>query len=126
MIYPDIENTKFDGSFLDFFSILFNTHISSEQKKLLLEDKYGIIMSEELAKGVENMCNWTESVVYETNVRNVRSLIKNTSWNLTEAMDALEISDEERPYIINQLEDYKRKSKKSKKSKKAKKHKKYN
>ncbi|MCD7810091.1 MAG: hypothetical protein LUH02_12200 [Erysipelotrichaceae bacterium] len=57
MIYPDIEHTKYDGSFIDFFSILFNVHISANQKKLLFE---------------ENMCNWTESVVYETKVEVTR------------------------------------------------------
>lgn len=116
MIYPDIEHTKYDGSFIDFFSILFNVHISSKQKKLLVEEKYGIIMSEELVKGVENMCNWTESVVYETKVEVRRNIMDTMSLNLYQAMDALKISDDERPYIINQLEDYKKKSKKSKKT----------
>ncbi|MCD7810092.1 MAG: hypothetical protein LUH02_12205 [Erysipelotrichaceae bacterium] len=43
------------------------------------------------------------------------------SLNLNQAMDALKITDEERSYIVNQLENYKEKSKKHKNSKKTKK-----
>ena len=80
-----------------------------------LEKKYGILMTKEMEKEVDRMCNLSQIFVdkgiamgenkgkEESNVACVRSLSKHLSINYEEAMDLLEIEEALRPSILRLL-----------------------
>ena len=84
-----------------------------------LEKKYGILMTKEMEKEVDRMCNLSQIFVdkgierglvlgeskgkEESNVACVRSLSKHLSIRYEEAMDLLEIEEALRPSILRLL-----------------------
>ena len=84
-----------------------------------LEEKYGILMTKEMEKEVDRMCNLSQIFVdkgiekglvlgeskgkEESNVACVRSLSKHLSIRYEEAMDLLEIEETLRPSILRLL-----------------------
>ena len=92
---------------------------SEEEKGKRLAEKYGILMTKEMEKEVDRMCNLSQIFVdkgierglvlgeskgkEESNVACVRSLSKHLSINYEEAMDLLEIEEALRPSILRLL-----------------------
>ena len=98
-----------------------------EEKGKRLEEKYGILMTKEMEKEVDRMCNLSQIFVdkgiekglvlgeskgrtegrlegkEESNVACVRSLSKHLSIRYEEAMDLLEIEESLRPSILRLL-----------------------
>ena len=90
-----------------------------EEKGKRLEEKYGILMTKEMEKEVDRMCNLSQIFVdkgiekglvlgeskgkEESNVACVRSLSKHLSIRYEEAMDLLEIEEALRPSILRLL-----------------------
>ena len=79
------------------------------------EEKYGILMTKEMEKEVDRMCNLSQRFVdkgiamgenkgkEESNVACVRSLSKHLSIRYEEAMDLLEIEKALRPSVMERL-----------------------
>ena len=100
---------------------------SEEEKGKRLAEKYGILMTKEMEKEVDRMCNLSQIFVdkgiekglvlgeskgrtegrlegkEESNVACVRSLSKHLSIRYEEAMDLLEIEEALRPSILRLL-----------------------
>ena len=100
---------------------------SEEEKGKRLAEKYGILMTKEMEKEVDRMCNLSQIFVdkgiekglvlgeskgrtegrlegkEESNVACVRSLSKHLSINYEEAMDLLEIEEALRPSVMERL-----------------------
>ena len=90
-----------------------------EEKGKRLEKKYGILMTKEMEKEVDRMCNLSQIFVdkgierglvlgeskgkEESNVACVRSLSKHLSIRYEEAMDLLEIEEALRPSVMERL-----------------------
>ena len=84
------------------------------------EEKYGILMTKEMEKEVDRMCNLSQIFVdkgierglvlgeskgkEESNVACVRSLSKHLSIRYEEAMDLLEIEETLRPSILKRMD----------------------
>ncbi len=105
MIY--LGNEKSADSLIRLLTVLLSNSVSKEEKKEVLENEYGIPMTEQLEREVDKMCNLSDGVFNageekgeEKNlVKNLISLMKNFGWCESKAMDALDVSEEERPKI---------------------------
>lgn len=66
MLYPGTQYDYDQGEehgLLEMLNILFTMKISAEEKKRLLEKNYGIIMTKNMDKEVEYMCNLSEGIL---------------------------------------------------------------
>ncbi|MCD7893598.1 MAG: hypothetical protein LUG60_07850 [Erysipelotrichaceae bacterium] len=106
LLYPEKQYDENDQSINGFFSLLFTNSKTSDEKKLLFEDKYGIMMTEEINEEVFGMCNMSGFMINEGKLESARKIMKNLSLTIEQTLDALEINDYDRPYFIDQLTDY--------------------
>ncbi len=63
------------------------------------------MMTEKRLKEVGNMCNMSSFIEARTGVKYVKNLMDSTHFTLEEALDILKVDDDDRPYIIDRLED---------------------
>ena len=125
MVYPGTKRREEENGMMGLLKELFCE--GGEEKGKRLEEKYGILMTKEMEKEVDRMCNLSQIFVdkgiekglvlgeskgrtegrlegkEESNVACVRSLSKHLSINYEEAMDLLEIEEALRPSILRLL-----------------------
>ena len=117
MVYPGTKRREEEDGMMGLLKELFCE--GGEEKGKRLEKKYGILMTKEMEKEVDRMCNLSQIFVdkgierglvlgeskgkEESNVACVRSLSKHLSINYEEAMDLLEIEEALRPSILRLL-----------------------
>ena len=125
MVYPGEERREEEDGMMGLLKELFCE--GGEEKGKRLEEKYGILMTKEMEKEVDRMCNLSQIFVdkgiamgevsgmekglllgeskgkEESNVACVRSLSKHLSIRYEEAMDLLEIEEALRPSILRLL-----------------------
>ena len=117
MVYPGEERREEEDGMMGLLKELFCE--GGEEKGKRLEEKYGILMTKEMEKEVDRMCNLSQIFVdkgiekglvlgeskgkEESNVACVRSLSKRFSINYEEAMDLLEIEEALRPSVMERL-----------------------
>ena len=67
MIYPNSEYDIHDDeySLMEMLYILFKANLSPQDKKYQLKENYGIMMSREIDKEVEDMCNLSQGILNE-------------------------------------------------------------
>ena len=125
MIYPgkDYPSTKAfeeNHDFMEMLSILFIAKWKAEDKKARLKEKYGIIMTQEIEREVDYMCNLSQGIREEglteglekgvakgridTTLCYVKRLIQKNNFSVTEAMDLLGVDEKIRPVILQQLQ----------------------
>ena len=115
------EKNENDGDFLNLLSVLLSDEISPEKKKTILQNEYHIAMTEELESGVQSMCNLSEWVwekgrseghasglaeghasgVKEERMRSIKRVMENLKVSMEQALDVLDISNEERDAYLN-------------------------
>ena len=125
MVYPGEERREEEDGMMGLLKELFCE--GGEEKGKRLEEKYGILMTKEMEKEVDRMCNLSQIFVdkgiekglvlgeskgrtegrlegkEESNVACVRSLSKHLSIRYEEAMDLLEIEEALRPSVMERL-----------------------
>ena len=117
MVYPGTKRREEENGMMGLLKELFCE--GGEEKGKRLEEKYGILMTKEMEKEVDRMCNLSQIFVdkgierglvlgeskgkEESNVACVRSLSKHLSINYEEAMDLLEIEEALRPSVMERL-----------------------
>ena len=125
MVYPGTKRREEEDGMMGLLKELFCE--GGEEKGKRLEEKYGILMTKEMEKEVDRMCNLSQIFVdkgiamgevsgmekelvlgeskgkVESNVACVRSLSKRLSINYEEAMDLLEIEEALRPSVMERL-----------------------
>ena len=125
MVYPGTKRREEENGMMGLLKELFCE--GGEEKGKRLEEKYGILMTKEMEKEVDRMCNLSQIFVdkgiamgevsgmekelvlgeskgkVESNVACVRSLSKRLSINYEEAMDLLEIEEALRPSVMERL-----------------------
>ena len=125
MVYPGEERREEEDGMMGLLKELFCE--GGEEKGKRLEEKYGILMTKEMEKEVDRMCNLSQIFVdkgiamgevsgmekelvlgeskgkVESNVACVRSLSKHLSIHYEEAMDLLEIEEALRPSVMERL-----------------------
>ncbi len=102
MIYPNNEYDESEDadSFMKLLYILFKAEMTPEEMKYQLTENYGIIMTEELAEEVENMCNLSQGIraegiakgLVKGRAEGVMSLMDNMNISMEKAMDYLNIT----------------------------------
>lgn len=90
------------SSALRMLDVLFSGKIELQEKKRILQDEFGIAITEAIEKSVSDMymCSLPQDVLdksrIETLTESVRNLIKTTGWTLEQAMDALCVTSADR------------------------------
>ena len=125
MIYLNNEYDKSEeeDSFMELLYTLFKAEMTPEDKKYQLSENYGILMTKELAKEVEDMCNLSQGIRNEARaeglakgraegltegemkerILNVKNLMLSLSIDVDKALDLLNISEDLRPTVKEKL-----------------------
>lgn len=129
VIYPDSQYDLNDEnhSFMELLHILFKAKMDVEDKKSHLSQNYGILITEDIGKEIEEMCNLSQSILDEgiaeglakglaegriegiaegemkERVLNVKSLMKALKIDVDKALEILDISDDLRPIVKEKL-----------------------
>ena len=112
------EDKNYEG-ILELLEVILSTEIGNEEREIILQEKFGIIMSEEMKGEFDNMCNLSQAVEdkgiakgidigiekgkFEERLANIQSLMYKVSWTAEQAMDALNIPQEERSQYLPKL-----------------------
>ncbi|MCD7894359.1 MAG: hypothetical protein LUG60_11790 [Erysipelotrichaceae bacterium] len=105
LIYPYSEYHENKKSINNFFSLLFTDSKTPNEKKLLFEDKYDIIMTDKQIEEVDYMCKMSDYIIDRSKLEDARIVMDKLSYTIEQALDFLEI-EEDRPWFIDQLTDY--------------------
>lgn len=89
---------------LRLLSVLLSSEVKEADKKAILETEYHIAMSQKMEEEVAQMCNLSESVeergiqkgISQGVLQSLQNIMKNMNLTIKEAMDALEIKEEDR------------------------------
>ena len=128
------EDKNYEG-ILELLEVILSTEIGNEERERILQEKFGVIMSEEMKGEFEEMCNLSQAVEdkgiekgisigieqgiekgiekgieqgiekgkFEATLSNIQSLMYKVSWTAEQAMDALNIPQEERSQYLPKL-----------------------
>ena len=93
--------------------LIFLDLLKTEQKEAILLNDYGITLTRDMRKEIENMSGLMEPAIKfaamkaaeeaaeetrkSTNVDSIRNLMKNMKWTAQQAMEAIGIPQEEQP-----------------------------
>ena len=108
------EDKNYEG-ILELLEVILSTEIASEERERILQEKFGVIMSEEMKGEFENMCNLSQAIedkgiakgidigiekgkaegVIEGLLLAIRNLVINTNCSLEQAMILLGIDNSE-------------------------------
>ena len=120
------KNKNYEG-ILELLEVILSTEIGNEERERILQEKFGVIMSEEMKGEFEIMCNLSQAIEdkgiakgisigieqgiekgiekgrFEERLANIQSLMYKVSWTAEQAMDALNIPQEERSQYLPKL-----------------------
>ncbi|MCD8028568.1 MAG: hypothetical protein LUF02_07910 [Erysipelotrichaceae bacterium] len=105
LIYPYEQYQKEDESISNFFSLLFTNSKTPNEKKLLIESKYGIMMTEKKLEEVGHMCNMSDYMIDRGRLKAARIIMNKLSYTIEQTLDFLDIEEDDRPWFIDHLED---------------------
>lgn len=92
---------------LKLLEVLLSSERSTKEKKKILQEDFGIKMTQELESEVSEMCNLSEGVeqkgIAKGIITSIRDLMESMGWSIEQAMDALQIPTEERNDYLNML-----------------------
>ena len=103
---------------LKLLEVLLSSERSTKEKREILQEEFNIKMTQELEREVSEMCNLSEGVeqkgiakgIAKGITASIRNLMESMGWSIEQAMDALQISTEERNgylYMLKKSEDEK-------------------
>ena len=80
---------------------LFSEELTANEKLIIMENEYGIAVEEKFREDVSYMCNLSQSIeekgIEKGILVSIKRLMTNLKLSLEQALDTLEISDEEKP-----------------------------
>lgn len=92
---------------LKLLEVLLSSERSTKEKKKILQEDFGIKMTQELESEVSEMCNLSEGVeqkgIAKGIITSIRNLMESMGWSIEQALDALQIPMEERNDYLNML-----------------------
>ena len=101
----DVDDER--SGILKFLEVLLSSERSTKEKKKILQEDFGIKMTQELESEVSEMCNLSEGVeqkgIAKGIITSIRNLMESMGWSIEQAMDALQIPTEERNGYLNML-----------------------
>jgi hypothetical protein len=97
MVYlGEAYRSEYDGT-VALLSTLLSKEMPQYEKRDVLEEKFGIYMTKVLERGVTGMCNLSKGVVQSTMLDSIINIMNNLGLTFEQAMNALGISDDEKP-----------------------------
>lgn len=112
------EDKNYEG-ILELLEVILSTEIQEEERERILQEKFGVIMNEEMKGEFEIMCNLSQAIEdkgiakgidigiekgrFEATLSNIQSLITTLSLSAEQAMEALNIPQEERSQYLPKL-----------------------
>ena len=96
---------------LKLLEVLLSSERGTKEKKKILQEEFGIRMTQELEREVSEMCNLSDGVeqkgiakgIAKGITASIRNLMESMGWSIEQAMDALQIPTEERNGYLNML-----------------------
>ena len=100
---------------LKLLEVLLSSERGTKEKQKILQEEFGIRMTQELEREVSEMCNLSDGVeqkgiakgrtygIVEGIATSIRNLMESMGWSIEQAMDALQIPTEERNGYLNML-----------------------
>ena len=96
---------------LKLLEVLLSSERSTKEKKKILQEEFNIKMTQELEREVSGMCNLSEGVeqkgiekgIARGIIISIQNLMESMGWSIEQAMDALQITTEERKGYLNML-----------------------
>ena len=97
---------------LKLLEVLLSSERGTKEKKKILQEEFGIRMTQELEREVSEMCNLSDGVeqkgiakgIAKGITASIRNLMESMGWSIEQAMDALQIPTEERQTYANMLQ----------------------
>ena len=103
----DVDDER--SGILKLLEVLLSSERSTKEKKKILQEDFGIKMTQELESEVSEMCNLSEGVeqkgIAKGIITSIRNLMESMGWSIEQAMDALQIPTEERNDYLNMLKE---------------------
>ena len=88
-----------DCDILKLLDVLLSNDIEVPEKQQVLENDFGIPMTRELERGLNDMCNLGEAIeregIAKGVITSIKNLMKNTGWPIEQAMATLGVPKEE-------------------------------
>ena len=113
---------KSEDRLVNLLSMIFLSNLTPAEKKAELENSYGIPVTEEMERMVDNMCNYSSYVLNKgfnqgmqqgmqqgkatERLNNIKELMKNLNLSPIQAMDALGIPADDRKNYFSGLQQY--------------------
>ena len=96
---------------LKLLEVLLSSERGTKEKKKILQEEFGIRMTQELEREVSEMCNLSDGVeqkgiakgIAKGITSSIQNLMESMGWSIEQAMDALQIPMEERNGYLNML-----------------------
>ena len=96
---------------LKLLEVLLSSERGTKEKQKILQEEFGIRMTQELEREVSEMCNLSDGVeqkgiakgIAKGITASIRNLMESMGWSIEQAMDALQIPTEERNGYLNML-----------------------
>ena len=101
---------------LKLLEVLLSSERSPKEKREILQEEFGIKMTQELEREVSGMCNLSDGVeqkgiakgiakgITRGIIISIQNLMESMGWSIEQAMDALQIPTEERQTYANMLQ----------------------
>ena len=113
MVY--LGGSEGDGKYkgiLRLLDVLLSNKKSAVEKGNILKNEFGIPMTESMEKEFNNMCNLGEAIEqkgikkgrHTTRLEDIQAIRKNLGYSLEQAMDLLNVPDDERPEYLTLLQ----------------------
>ena len=111
MIYTAKDFMNLQDDVIKMLSVLLSRNLDAQERMNILEDSFGIAMTEEVKQEVDEMCNLSKGIREEgeaigelkERLKNVNALVKNFKVSAQEAMQILEIPSEEQQKLLTML-----------------------
>ena len=96
---------------LKLLEVLLSSERGTKEKQKILQEEFGIRMTQELEREVSEMCNLSDGVeqkgiakgIAKGITSSIQNLMESMGWSIEQAMDALQIPMEERNGYLNML-----------------------
>ena len=111
-----VETVREQNAQKKLLEVLLSSERGTKEKKKILQEEFGIRMTQELEREVSEMCNLSDGVeqkgiakgiakgITRGIIISIQNLMESMGWSIEQAMDALQIPTEERQTYANMLQ----------------------
>ena len=108
MIYTAVDFMNLQDDVIKMLSVLLSRNLDAQERMNILEDSFGIAMTEEVKQEVDEMCNLSKGIREEgeaigelkERLKNVNALMDSLKVSALDAMEILKFSPEEQQKLL--------------------------